>query len=90
MKLSKKAIILILSLLIVACSTTVPVSGGGPVASSKEGIAKQTTIFGIIKLGDEPTIENAAKNGNITNITTVHYRMTTFPLQSVEVVVRGN
>ncbi|SVE36631.1 uncharacterized protein METZ01_LOCUS489485 [marine metagenome] len=91
MKLSKKAIILILSLLIVACSTTVPVSATGSVASSKIGTAKQTTLLSIIKLGDEPTIENAAKNGNITNVNTVHYKTTIIPFGiSVECIVRGN
>jgi len=42
-------------------------------------------------LGDEPTIENAAKNGNITNVNTVHYKTTIIPFGiSVECIVRGN
>ena len=89
-KVIKLTIAPILLLMLISCSTTVPVSGSGNIASTKVGTAKQTVVFGIIKLGEEATIENAARNGNITTVSTVHYKTTTFPLYSVECIVRGN
>ena len=89
-KILKNSMISLFLLLLISCSTTVPVSGSGNISSTKVGTAKQTTVFGIINLGEEATIENAARNGNITTVTTVHYKTTTFPLLSVECIVRGN
>ncbi len=89
-RILKNSTISLFLLLLISCSTTVPVSGSGNISSTKVGTAKQTTIFGIINLGEEATIENAARNGNITTVTTVHYKTTTFPLLSVECIVRGN
>ena len=89
-KIFKNSVISLFLLFLISCSVTVPVSGSGNISSTKVGIAKQTTVFGLIKLGEDATIENAARNGNITTVTTVHYKTTTFPLLSVECIVRGN
>jgi hypothetical protein len=74
--LNKFLPILILSSLGFSCSITVPRAINENPIGNTTGKATQTTYFGIFSVGDDASIEQAARNGNLKTISTVDYQIT--------------
>lgn len=76
----KKIKIIAASLAIMAmfsgCSLTLPVNATSNPVGSKVGTAKATGYLGILFFNQDASIQKAAKNGKITQISTVDIRST--------------
>lgn len=83
--------VLIASLIISACSITLPVNATSNPVGSKVGTAKGTVFLGVLAFGADASIQTAAKNGGITKISTVDIKHENilFILQSYETIVTG-
>lgn len=60
----------------VGCSTYAPINATSNPLGAKKGEASSLYIFGFIPTGGENTISAAAKEGNITKISTVDSKST--------------
>jgi len=60
--------------LLSSCSLTLPVNATSNPVGSKVGTAKATGYFGILFFNQDASIQKAAKNGKITQISTVDIR----------------
>ena len=67
---------LVATALFTSCSVTHPVSATSNSIGSKVGKASGTCYLGYICLGADASIKSAAKNGNITKISTVDLQTT--------------
>jgi hypothetical protein len=70
--------ILILSSLGFSCSITIPRAINENPIGNTIGKSTQTTYLGIFSVGEEASIEQAARNGNLKTISTVDYQITNF------------
>lgn len=70
--------ILILSSLGFSCSITIPRAINENPIGNTIGKSTQTTYLGIFSVGEDASIEQAAKNGNLKTISTVDYQITNF------------
>ncbi len=59
-----------------SCSITIPRAINENPLGSSIGKSTRTTYLGIIQVGEDASIEQAAKNGNIKSISTVDYQVT--------------
>ena len=66
------------SMFITSCSITMPVSATSNPVGSKVGKAKASGFFGMIYIDADASIQQAAKNGGITKISTVDMKKTNF------------
>ena len=85
-------VLIILALFFVAgCSTTLPVNATSNALGTKVGEAKGTYLFNCIPLfGADSSIQRAARRGNISRISTVDQRITSYFLWTdVTTVVTG-
>jgi hypothetical protein len=74
--LNKFLPILILSSLGYSCSITIPRAINENPIGNTTGKATQTTYLGIFNVGEDASIERAARNGNLKTISTVDYQIT--------------
>ncbi len=70
--------ILILSSLGFSCSITIPRAINENPIGNTIGKSTQTTYLGIFSVGEDASIEQAARNGNLKTISTVDYQITNF------------
>ncbi len=70
--------ILILSSLGFSCSITFPRAINENPIGNTIGKSTQTTYLGIFSVGEDASIEQAARNGNLKTISTVDYQITNF------------
>ena len=67
-------IVVLITLAMVSCATiSMPVAATGVSLGSKVGVASGKTIFGVFGKDTNSTIAQAAKNGGITQISTVDF-----------------
>ncbi len=59
-----------------SCSLTLPVTATSNPVGSKVGIATATGYFGVLFFDQDASIQQAAKNGGITEISTVDIKHT--------------
>lgn len=59
-----------------ACSITIPRAINENPLGTSVGKSTQTTYLGIFSVGDDASIEQAARNGNLKTISTVDYQIT--------------
>jgi hypothetical protein len=86
------SVFLVLFAFMAGCATYhVPVSACGPPSGSKTGTVSAITYFGVFGDMSQLTIENAARNGNISNVCTaeVTTKNTLFILQTHTLTVKG-
>ena len=96
MSLSKIKVLLLAFVAIVfvslaSCTSNQPISATSNPLGSKVGISSGYMLFFLPNFG-EATIYNAAKNGGITKISTVDFRVTNYvviPFAQVECIVTG-
>ena len=70
----KRAVLLLGAIpFLISCSITTPVAATSNAIGSKVGVSKGTCYFNICREVDA-SILTAAKNGNITKVSTVDYR----------------
>lgn len=70
--------ILILSSIGFSCSITIPRAINENPIGNAVGKSTQTTYLGVFSVGDNASIEQAARNGNLKTISTVDYQITNF------------
>ena len=68
--------ILILSSIGFSCSITIPRAINENPIGNAVGKSTQTTYLGLFSVGDDASIEQAARNGNLKTISTVDYQIT--------------
>jgi len=61
-----------------SCTVTVPVNATSNSVGAKVGTAKTKQILGFFFDGGDASIQTAAKNGNISKISTVDFKQSTF------------
>lgn len=64
--------------LFTSCAVTVPVNATSNNVGSKVGVAKTMQILGFFFDGGDASIQTAAKNGNVSKISTVDFKRSTF------------
>lgn len=69
----KKAMFLSLVLVFASCSTYMPIAATSNPIGAKRGTSSTTFVLGI-ELGGASTIEQAAKAGGITHVSTVDFK----------------
>lgn len=88
-KLATYISMLFLGFMLASCSVTAPVAVTDNPVGTRRGVAKATTVFGIgtVDVG----IEKAAKNGKITRVATVDYKVGVifFFIAKYETIVTG-
>jgi len=74
-----------------SCSIVMPVTATSNPVGAKVGTAKATIIIGLF-FGQDASIQTAAKNGGIKEISTVDVKYTNMLniIQGVETIVTGN
>ncbi len=70
--------ILILSSIGFSCSITIPRAVNENPIGNAVGKSTQKTYLGVFSVGDNASIEQAARNGNLKTISTVDYQITNF------------
>ena len=77
-------------MLLTSCSVVVPLSATSNPVGKKIGTAKATSVFGIC-FGGDASIMTAAKNGGITNLSTVDVKKKNVLgiVMSIETMVSG-
>lgn len=77
--------------MLASCSLTLPVAATSNPVGSKVGTATATGFFGILFFGADASIQTAAKNGNISKISTVDIKATNVLniLTNYECIVTG-
>lgn len=77
--------------MLASCSLTLPVAATSNPVGSKVGTATATGFFHVLFFGADASIQTAAKNGNISKISTVDLKMTDVLgiLTSYECIVTG-
>lgn len=77
--------------MLASCSLTLPVAATSNPVGSKVGTATATGFFGILFFGADAGIQSAAKNGNISKISTVDIKATNVLniLTNYETIVTG-
>lgn len=70
------AVVATLAISFTACSITVPVAATSNPVGSKVGEATGTGYLGVLMLGIDASVRTAAKNGGISKISTVDFKMT--------------
>jgi hypothetical protein len=74
-----------------SCSVTLPVNATSNSVGSKVGSAKTTQIFGLFFDGGDASIKTAAKNGNLSKISSVDFKRSSFLMiiNTYETIVTG-
>lgn len=74
-----------------SCALTLPVNATSNAVGSKVGTAKATGYLGFLWLGQDASIQKAAKAGGITKISTVDLKMTNLLglIYTYETIVTG-
>lgn len=74
-----------------SCSITMPVNATSNAVGSKTGTAKGTMFLHCLAFGADASIKTAAKNGNITKISTVDIKYSDVLgiVQTYETIVTG-
>lgn len=81
----------LLGVLLTSCSVAGPIVATGNTNAGKEGIAKKKIWFGLALKPVDVSIEKAAKNGKITKIATVDYKVSAGLFsKTYETIVTGN
>ena len=77
--------------MLASCSLTLPVAATSNSVGSKVGTATATGFFGFLFFGADASIQSAAKNGNISKISTVDLKMSNVLniLTNYECIVTG-
>ena len=77
--------------MLASCSLTLPVAATSNPVGSKVGTATATGFFGFLFFGADASIQTAAKNGNISKISTVDIKATNVLniLTNYECIVTG-
>lgn len=77
--------------MLASCSLTLPVAATSNPVGSKVGTATASGFFGMLFFGADASIQSAAKNGNISKISTVDLKMNNVLniLTSYETIVTG-
>lgn len=70
-KIKTIAAVIAIAAMITGCSITLPVTATSNPVGSKVGTATATGFFGIFFFNADASIQTAARNGGITNISTV-------------------
>lgn len=70
-KIKTIAAVIAIAAMITGCSITLPVTATSNPVGSKVGTATATGFFGIFFFDADASIQTAAQNGGITNISTV-------------------
>lgn len=87
-KTTKYISILFLCSMLASCSVMLPVAVTDNPVGTRKGVATAKTFFGIGNV--DVGIEKAAKNGKITRVATVDYKVTsTFFIVKYETIVTG-
>ena len=91
MKKFKMAVLAsLLAITMIGCTMNLPVSATSNPVGSKVGVADGFAIVGVFTFFGDASIQNAAKNGGITKISTVDFKVTNYWVyQSYECIVTG-
>lgn len=75
-----------------SCALTLPVNATSNEVGSKVGMSKATGYLNFLWLNQDASIQQAAKNGGITKISTVDIKKTDLVgiIQTYECIVTGN
>lgn len=75
-----------------SCSIVVPVTATSNPVGNKVGTAKATIYLSMLYFGQDASIQTAAKNGGIKEISTVDLKFTStlFIIETLETIVTGN
>lgn len=90
--MKKLLLLMTISFLITSCAVTLPVNATSNEVGSKVGMSKATGYLNFIWLGQDASIQKAAKQGGITKISTVDLKQTNLLgiIQTYECIVTGN
>ena len=84
--------VLSLMLFLTSCSVTLPVNATSNQVGDKVGMSKATGYLNFIWIGQDASIQKAAKQSGITKISTVDLKQTDLLgiIQTYECIVTGN
>ena len=90
--MKKVLLIFSVALFLTSCAITLPVHATSNEVGSKVGMSKATGYLNVIWLGQDASIQKAAKQAGITKISTVDLKQTNLLgiIQTYECIVTGN
>lgn len=91
-KLFFASIAIIFAILITSCTMNYPISATSNPVGKKVGIASGFSVFYGLSMFGDATIFNAAKNGGISKISTVDFKITNYLgfFQTYDCIVTGD
>lgn len=91
LKLFFASIAIISAILLTSCTMNLPISATSNPVGKKVGVASGFSVFYGFSMFGDATIFNAAKNGGITKISTVDFKITNYLgfFQTYDCIVTG-